>query len=252
MQHNEQKSDQELYMQQTPLPDKKQQGKIFLLLVITIFAGLFFAFDLHQYLTFAFLKSGRASFQAYYAAHRLLTVTGYMTLYILVTALSLPGATILTLAGGALFGLWTGLVLVSFASSIGATLAFLTSRFFLKEIVQSRFGGKLTAINQGIEQDGAFYLFSLRLVPLFPFFIINLLMGLTPIRTGLFYLVSQIGMLPGTLVYVNAGTRLGKIESAAGIVSPGLLFSFALLGVFPLLAKKVLAIIRHRRQNKTI
>ena len=152
----------------------------------------------------------------------------------------------MTLAGGALFGLWAGLVFVSFASTIGATLAFLASRFLLKESVLNRFGEKLTAINQGIEEDGAFYLFTLRLVPLFPFFIINLAMGLTPIRTGVFYLVSQLGMLPGTLVFVNAGTQLGKIESASGILSPGLLFSFVLLGVFPLLAKKVVALIKKK------
>lgn len=226
--------------------DKKLQGKIILALVIAILAGLFFTFDLQQYLSFAYLKSSQTSFQAYYADHRLLTVAGYMLMYILVTALSLPGAVIMTLAGGALFGLWTGLILVSFASTIGATLAFLASRFLLKESIQNRFGDKLTAINQGIEQDGAFYLFTLRLVPVFPFFIINLVMGLTPIRTRTFYLVSQLGMLPGTLVYVNAGTQLAKIESASGILSPGLLLSFALLGIFPLLAKKVVAMIKKR------
>ncbi|MGB5686354.1 MAG: TVP38/TMEM64 family protein, partial [Candidatus Electrothrix sp.] len=228
----------------------KGKGKIILILVIAVLASLFFAFDLQEYLSFAYLKSSQASFQtsfqAYYADHRLLTVAGYMAIYILVTALSLPGAVIMTLAGGALFGLWLGLVLVSFASTIGATLAFLASRFLLKESVQNRFGDKLTAINQGIEQDGAFYLFTLRLVPVFPFFIINLAMGLTPIRTGVFYLVSQLGMLPGTVVFVNAGTQLGKIDSAAGILSPGLLSSFALLGIFPLLAKKVVALIKKK------
>ncbi|MCI5142781.1 MAG: TVP38/TMEM64 family protein, partial [Candidatus Electrothrix sp. ATG1] len=143
--------------------------------------------------------------------------------------------------------------LVSFASSIGATLAFLTSRFLLKESVQNRFGDKLTPINQGIEQDGAFYLFTLRLVPGFPFFIINLVMGLTPIRTTVFYLVSQIGMLPGTLVYINAGTQLGRIESASGIVSPGLLLSFALLGIFPLLAKKMVTMMKgNERKNRSL
>ncbi|MCI5167534.1 MAG: TVP38/TMEM64 family protein [Candidatus Electrothrix sp. GM3_4] len=227
-----------------------KQGKVILLLIIAALAGLFFVFDLQQYLSFAYLKSSQASFQAYYADHRLLTVVGYMAIYILLAALALPGAIILTLAGGALFGLWVGLVLVSFASSIGATLAFLASRFLLKESIQRRFGKKLTAINQGVEQDGAFYLFSLRLVPIFPFFIINLVMGLTPIRIGVFYLASQIGMLPGTLVYVNAGTQLGRIESASGILSPGLLLSLALLGVFPLLAKKALTLIRHRKKEK--
>ncbi len=231
------------------LYSKKLQGKIIILLTIAILAGLFFAFDIQQYLSFTYLKSSQASFQAYYVDHRLLTVAGYMAIYILMTALSLPGAVIMTLAGGALFGLWVGLVLVSFASTIGATLAFLASRFLLKESVQSRFGDKLTPINQGVEQDGAFYLFTLRLVPAFPFFIINLIMGLTPIRTTVFYLVSQIGMLPGTLVYVNAGTQLGKINSAAGILSPGLLLSFVLLGIFPLLAKKVAAMIKEKKRG---
>ncbi|MCI5208862.1 MAG: TVP38/TMEM64 family protein [Candidatus Electrothrix sp. ATG2] len=238
---------------QQPASEKKLQGKIILVLVIMALAGLFFAFDLQQYLSFAYLKSSQASFQAYYADHQLLTVAGYMMIYILVTALSLPGAVFMTLAGGALFGLWVGLVLVSFASSIGATLAFLTSRFLLKESVQNRFGDKLTPINQGVEQDGAFYLFTLRLVPGFPFFIINLVMGLTPIRTTVFYLVSQIGMLPGTLVYINAGTQLGKIESASGIVSPGLLLSFALLGIFPLLAKKMVTMMKgNERKNRSL
>jgi uncharacterized membrane protein YdjX (TVP38/TMEM64 family) len=222
------------------------KGKIIIILVIAALAGLFFVFDLQQYLSFAYLKSSQATFQAYYADYRLLTVAGYMAIYILVTALSLPGAVILTLAGGALFGLWTGLILVSFASTIGSTLAFLASRFLFKESIQSRFGDKLTAINQGIEEDGAFYLFTLRLVPLFPFFIINLVMGLTPIRTTVFYLTSQIGMLPGTLIFINAGTQLGKIDSAAGILSSGLLFSLALLGIFPLLAKKMVAIIKKK------
>ncbi|MEX1303389.1 MAG: TVP38/TMEM64 family protein, partial [Desulfotignum sp.] len=169
--------------------------------------------------------------------------------YITVTALSLPGAAVMTLAGGALFGLVTGTVVISFASTIGATLAFLVSRFLLKNWVQNRFKDKLHAINRGIERDGAFYLFTLRLVPVFPFFIINLVMGLTPIRTIRFYLVSQLGMLPGTLVYVNAGTQLAQIDSLKDIVSPGLLLSFALLGMFPLLAKKGVALINRKKKG---
>ena len=219
-----------------------------LLLVISALAAVFFAFDLRQYLNFAYLKSSRQLFQAYYVDHQLLTIVGYMAVYILVTALSLPGALILTLAGGALFGLWLGLLLVSFASTVGATFAFLVARFLLKDSIQKRFGEKLTAINKGIEQDGAFYLFTLRLVPIFPFFIINMAMGLTLIRTRVFYLVSQVGMLPGTFVYVNAGTQLGRIESASGILSPGLLFSFALLGAFPLIAKGIVSLIRKKKR----
>jgi len=223
------------------------QGKVILLLLLATIAGLFFAFDLQQYLSFAYLKSSQTAFQAYYADHRFLTIAAYMGAYILITGLSLPGAVIMTLAGSALFGFWIGLLLVSFASTIGATLAFLASRFLFKESIQNRFGDKLTAINQGFEQDGAFYLFTLRLVPVFPFFIINLVMGLTPIRISVFYLVSQLGMLPGTLVYVNAGTQLAQIESASEIFSLWLLLSFALLGIFPLLAKKAVAMVKERR-----
>ncbi|MGW8312974.1 MAG: FAD-dependent oxidoreductase, partial [Desulfuromonadales bacterium] len=171
----------------------------------------------------------------------------YFVIYVVVTALSLPGATVMTLAGGALLGFWTALVTVSFASTIGATLAFLASRFLLRDWVQAKFGDKLKAVNQGIRREGSFYLFTLRLVPLFPFFVINLVMGLTPMRTLVYYGVSQLGMLPGTAVYVNAGTQLGQIESAAGILSPGLLVSFVLLGIFPLLAKRIIEIFKRRR-----
>jgi membrane protein DedA with SNARE-associated domain len=156
----------------------------------------------------------------------------------------------MTLAGGALFGLWVALVAVSFASSIGATLSFLVSRFLLLYWVQGKFGDKLKAINSGVEKDGAFYLFSLRLVPIFPFFVINLVMGLTPLKAGPFYIVSQAGMLAGTFVYVNAGTQLGKIESAAGILSPGIILSFVLLGIFPLIAKKILDMLKAQKIYK--
>jgi uncharacterized membrane protein YdjX (TVP38/TMEM64 family) len=210
---------------------------------------LFFVFDLGQYLSLAYLKSRQEWLVGIYTRHTLWTIGAYMLVYIMVTALSLPGAAVMTLAGGALFGLVTGTVVISFASTIGATLAFLVSRFLLKNWVQDRFKDKLHAINQGIERDGAFYLFTLRLVPVFPFFIINLVMGLTPIRTIRFYLVSQLGMLPGTLVYVNAGTQLAQIDSLKGILSPGLLLSFALLGIFPLLARKGVAFINRKRKG---
>ncbi len=217
-----------------------------LLLVATLIAA-FFVFDLGQYLTLDFLKSQHQAFLDYYASHQLPTITIYFLLYILVTALSLPGAVIMTLAGGAIFGLLYGVVIISFASTIGATLAFLISRFLLRDYVQKRFGDKLKAVNDGIERDGDFYLFTLRLIPIFPFFIINLVMGLTPMKAGRFYVVSQIGMLPGTIVYVNAGSQLGKLDSLSGILSPGLLLSFALLGLFPLLAKKFVEWLRRRK-----
>jgi uncharacterized membrane protein YdjX (TVP38/TMEM64 family) len=172
-----------------------------------------------------------------------------MVIYIVVTALSLPGAAVMTLAGGGLFGFWVGLVVVSFASSIGATLACFVSRFLLREWVQNKFGDKLHSINKGIEEEGAFYLFSLRLVPIFPFFVINLVMGLTGMRLVTFYWVSQLGMLAGTMVYVNAGKELAKIESLSGILSPGLIISFVILGLFPLTVKKLLAWYKARRKG---
>jgi pyruvate/2-oxoglutarate dehydrogenase complex dihydrolipoamide dehydrogenase (E3) component/uncharacterized membrane protein YdjX (TVP38/TMEM64 family) len=221
--------------------------RLFIVGVIAALLVAFFAFDLGRFLTLDALKASQITFAAWYAESPWLVAGIYFLIYIAVTALSLPGAVIMTLAGGALFGLWTGLLLVSFASSIGATLAFLASRFLLRDWVQSRFGGRLAAINGGMAKDGAFYLFTLRLVPVFPFFIINLVMGLTPIKTRTFYWVSQVGMLAGTAVYVNAGTQLAQLEGLSGILSPGLLGSFVLLGIFPLLAKKLVAIVQARK-----
>ena len=221
--------------------------RIVLLALVAALLVAFFAFDLGRFFTLETLKASQEQFAAQYAATPYLVMGAYFVIYVVVTALSLPGAAVMTLAGGALFGLATGTLLVSFASSLGATLAFLAARFVLRDTVQTRFGNRLAAINAGIEKDGAFYLFTLRLVPAFPFFVINLLMGLTPIRTWTFYWVSQIGMLAGTLVYVNAGTQLAHIDSLAGILSPGLLASFALLGVFPLIAKKIVAMAQARK-----
>ncbi len=172
-----------------------------------------------------------------------------MLLYVVVTALSLPGAAVMTLAGGGLFGLVTGTIAVSFASTIGATCACLVSRFFLRDWVQGKFGEKLHTINEGIEKEGAFYLFSLRLIPVFPFFIINLLMGLTTMPARTYFWVSQLGMLPATIVYVNAGNELAKIDSLGGIVSPSLIGSFAVLGLFPITVKKLME--RYRRSRES-
>jgi pyruvate/2-oxoglutarate dehydrogenase complex dihydrolipoamide dehydrogenase (E3) component/uncharacterized membrane protein YdjX (TVP38/TMEM64 family) len=224
--------------------------KIMVVIAVGILVVAFFAFDLYQYLTLAELKARQEEFQQIYAANRILTLGLYFILYILVTALSLPGAAVMTLAGGALFGFLPALLVVSFASSIGATFAFLVSRFLLRDWVQKRFKDRLAAINRGVEKEGAFYLFTLRLVPVFPFFVINLVMGLTPMRTRTFYWVSQVGMLAGTAVYINAGTQLGQIESLGGILSPGLLFSFALLGIFPLVARKIVDVMKKREANK--
>ncbi|MDM8551869.1 dihydrolipoyl dehydrogenase [Desulfobacterales bacterium HSG2] len=226
---------------------KRNSSKIIVVLIICVLVFAFFAFDLQQYFTFEYIKSQQLAFEAYYADHKGLTIIIYMAVYIAVTALSLPGAAVMTLAGGAMFGLWLGVVVVSFASTIGATLAFLVARFLLRDYVQDKFGDRLETVNKGVRKEGAFYLFTLRLVPLFPFFVINLVMALTPIRTLVFYIVSQIGMLPGTFVYVNAGTQLAKIESAQGILSPGLILSFVLLGIFPLIAKRFTAFVQARK-----
>lgn len=220
-----------------------------LLILIAAAVGAFFLFDLGGYLTLESLKARQAELVEFRNNHPLLLAAGYFLIYILVTALSLPGATLMTLAGGAVFGLGWGLLLVSFASSIGATLAFLVARYLLRDWVQHRFGERIRLINAGVERDGAFYLFSLRLVPVFPFFVINLVMALTPLKTWTFYWVSQAGMLAGTVVYVNAGTQLAQIDRLRDVLSPELLGSFALLGLFPLVTRKTLDWIRHRRDR---
>jgi uncharacterized membrane protein YdjX (TVP38/TMEM64 family) len=226
--------------------NKKWLGKAAVvgLIVLGIFA--FRYFELGQYLSLDYIKSSQEKFQALYQSHRVLVIAAYMGIYIVVTALSLPGAAVMTLAGGGLFGLAVGTVAVSFASTIGATLACVVSRFLLRDWVQGKFGDKLATINAGIEKEGAFYLFSLRLVPIFPFFIINLAMGLTRMRLFTFFWVSQIGMLAGTIVYVNAGKELAQIDSLAGILSPGVLIAFAVLGLFPITAKKLLALYKRK------
>jgi len=223
-----------------------QKGKITNRLIIAgvIVLGViaFRYFNLGQYLTLEYIKASKEKFQALYLQNRLMVISIYTGIYIAVTAMSLPGAAVLTLAGGGLFGLVIGTFIVSFASTIGATLACLVSRFLLGEWVQNRFGEKLVTINNGIEKEGAFYLFSLRLVPIFPFFVINLLMGLTRMRLFTFFWVSQLGMLAGTIVFVNAGKELAKINTLAGIMSPGVLISFVILGIFPVTIKKILSL----------
>lgn len=208
-----------------------------LLVAVVLFLGVNFG----QYLTLENAKAQQAVLNEYIQNNFVVAGLIYFLAYVLITAFSIPGAAVVTLLGAALFGFWFSLLLVSFASTIGATLAFLSSRFLLRDWVQSKFGDKLEAINNGVEKDGAFYLFSLRLIPVFPFFLINLLMGLTPITTLKFYLTSQLGMLAGTMVYLNAGTQLAEIDSLSGIVSPSVLASFALLGLFPIIAKWLMA-----------
>ena len=221
--------------------------KLLVVVALVLLAIAFFALGGQRYLTFEYIKSQQAAIQGYYESHPWEAAGGFFLVYVAVTALSLPGAAIMTLAAGAIFGLLWGTVIVSFASSIGATLAELVARFLLRDWVQQKFGHYLRTINEGIQKEGGFYLFTLRLIPVVPFFVINLVMGLMPIRTWTFYWVSQLGMLAGTIVYVNAGTQLAQISSPAGILSPGLIGAFVLLGIFPLIAKKVIDAVKARR-----
>ncbi|MEO6562789.1 MAG: VTT domain-containing protein, partial [Nitrosospira sp.] len=217
-----------------------------LLILLVVLAGLFFAFDLERFLSFESLKSSRDELQQAYQARPLKTIGLYVAIYIVIASLSLPGATVMTLAGGAIFGLWVGIPAAVISASIGATVAFWTARYLFRDSVRQRFGDRMAAINAGIERDGAFYLFTLRLVPIFPFFVINLLMGLTAIRAGTFFWVSLLGMLPATTIYVNAGTQLGALTSLSDILSPPLIGSLALLAAFPWLARWAVARIRAR------
>jgi pyruvate/2-oxoglutarate dehydrogenase complex dihydrolipoamide dehydrogenase (E3) component/uncharacterized membrane protein YdjX (TVP38/TMEM64 family) len=225
-------------------------GRILIAVGVAAAIAAFFLFDLGQYFSLDFFKARQAAIDAFYRENTALTVGIYFGIYVVVTALSLPGAAVMTLVGGAIFGLLWGTVIVSFASSIGATLAFLVGRFLFRDAVQRRFGGYLKAVNEGVKRDGALYLFLLRLVPVFPFFVINLVMALTPMKAVIFYLVSQVGMLAGTIVYVNAGTQIAQIDSLAGILSPQLIGAFVLLGMFPFIARWLARMVQRRNVLK--
>jgi uncharacterized membrane protein YdjX (TVP38/TMEM64 family) len=226
---------------------KEHINKIIIVIVIIAVIAAFKIFNLGDYLTLSYIKESQEKFQALYREKGLLVIAVYMLIYIVVTALSLPGAAIMTLAAGALFGLIVGTVAVSFASTVGATIACFVSRFILRDWVQGKLGDKLKTVNEGVEKEGAFYLFTLRLIPVFPFWLINLGMGLTKMPLKTFYWVSQIGMLAGTIVYVNAGKELAKIDALSGILSPGLIASFVLLGLFPLITKKLLGFYKKKK-----
>jgi pyruvate/2-oxoglutarate dehydrogenase complex dihydrolipoamide dehydrogenase (E3) component/uncharacterized membrane protein YdjX (TVP38/TMEM64 family) len=223
------------------------RSRVALLALLVAAAAAFFAFGGHRYLTFESIKAQQAALLSFHERAPLATAAAFFGVYVAVTGLSVPGAAAMTLVAGAIFGLGWGTLLVSFASAIGATLAFLASRFLLRDWVQRRFGAQLAQLNAGVAREGGLYLFTLRLIPAVPFFVINLAMGLTPMRTWTYYWVSQLGMLAGTVVYVNAGTQLAAISSPAGILSPGLIGAFVLLGIFPLVAKRVLDAAKARR-----
>ena len=221
--------------------------KAILVLVLLGAIVAYFLFDLGQILSLENFKASQADIVAAQDANPVLYIAGFFILYVAVTGLSIPGAAIMTLIAGALFGVVVGTIIVSFASTLGASLAFLSARFVLREWVQGKFGQRLRAIDEGLEKDGAFYLFTLRLIPVFPFFVINLLMGLTRIKTGTFFWVSQLGMLPATIVFVNAGTQISRIESTAGLLSPMLIASFVALALFPWVAKGLVALVQRSR-----
>ncbi|MFM5049167.1 FAD-dependent oxidoreductase [Aeromonas veronii] len=222
--------------------------RLLLVLVMGGLIGAFFALDLGRYLTLDALQAQQAAVAQWVDSHFVSASLLFVLIYVLSTALSLPGASLLTLGGSAVFGIAWGLLLVSFASTIGATLAFLSARFLLRDWVTTRFGDKLATFQSGMAKEGAFYLLSLRLIPIFPFFLVNLLMGLTPIRVSTYYWVSQLGMLPGTFVYVLAGSELGQLTSTGNILSPGLMVALTLLGLMPWLVKKLTAHLALRRQ----
>ena len=221
--------------------------KATLVLVLLGAIVAYFVFDLGQILSLENFKASQADIVAAKDANPVLYISGFFLLYVAVTGLSIPGAAIMTLIAGALFGVLIGTIIVSFASTLGATLAFLSARFVLRDWVQGKFGERLRAIDEGLEKDGAFYLFTLRLIPVFPFFVINLLMGLTRIKTRTFFWVSQLGMLPATIVFVNAGTQISRIESTAGLLSPMLIASFVALALFPWAAKAIVALVMRSR-----
>lgn len=227
----------------------KNTKKYLLLIVLLAVIAAFFATGLHHELTLEGIKARRGEFQLFYTANPLLTLGIFGGIYVLTTALSLPGATVLTLSGAAFFGFWPALIVSSFASTLGATLAFLAARYLLKDWVEQRFSDKMAMINRGIEREGVLYLFALRLTVFVPFWLVNLTMGLTSLKASTFYFVSQLGMLAGTAVYTYAGTQLGEIASVRDILSVELIVAFTLLGIFPLLSKKAVRWLRARKRE---
>jgi uncharacterized membrane protein YdjX (TVP38/TMEM64 family) len=228
----------------------KKNSAIRLIILIFLMIGAIAAWRLNlaDYLSLAFIRSQHSELNRYRVEHPVLSFGLFFIFYVIITSLSLPGAAVMTLLGGALFGFWQGLIAVSFASTIGATLAFLLGRFLMKDWIQGRYQKQLKTLNEGFKKEGAFYLFALRLIPSFPFFLVNILTSFMPISIRSFYGASQLGMLPGTAAYVYAGTELGKIQSLSDIASPTLLLAFIILGLFPLIVKKIVNNLRSRRK----
>lgn len=226
-----------------------RSGKIFVLLGVAGCVAVFFLTDLHQFVTLATIKSSQVRLVELYRQHRLLFLCGYFLAYVFITGLSLPGAAVVSLAGGAIMGFWPALIVVSFASSLGATLACFFARYLFRDWVQAKFKDRLTKIEEGFQRDGSLYLFTMRLIPVIPFFVINLAMGLTSMPLRTFYWVSQMGMLPGTVVFINAGQELGRIDSLSGILSFRLIAAFALLGIFPLVVKRLISWYEFKRRT---
>ena len=224
------------------------KAKIILAVVVLAMVAAFFVFDLGQYVSLEYFKQQQSTFNQYYLDNPVLVILIFAAVYILMTGASLPFATPLTVLGGAIFGTLAGSIVVSFSSTIGATIAFLVSRFLFRVAVESKFGDRLAKLQDGIEREGAFYVFGLRLVPIFPFVMLNSLLGLTKIKTWTYYWSSQLGMLLGTIVYVNAGKELANIDSLADIASPQLLASFIALGILPIASKYILNFLRSNKQ----
>ena len=213
---------------------------------IVLCITLFFLLPVHEYLSFEYLQQQRRTIIDWYQAHPILFITLYIVVYVVLTGLSIPSATLLTLIGGAVFGLLTGTLVVLTASTVGAICAFILARYVLRDYIQKKFHKYLARINQGIRTEGAFYLFGLRVAPIVPYFVVNFLMALTPIRLWTYYWVTQLGMLPGTLLYVNSGKELGQLQSLSGLLSWSLILSLIALGIFPLMAKKIIDLLRSR------
>lgn len=226
---------------------KKTVSRFLITLFLVVIVIAAWRWHITDYLNLEFVRAQQSVIKSYYSEHPFITVGLFFAAYVAVAAMSLPGAVVMTLLGGALLGFWQGLIAVSFASTIGATLAFLLARFLFKDWIQGRYQKQLATLNEGFRKEGAFYLFALRLIPVFPFFLVNILTSVMPIKARHFYGASQLGMLPGTAVYVYAGTELGKIKSLSDIASPSLLVAFVVLGLFPLIAKKIVAVLRGRR-----